>query len=70
MRAKTTKGHEVFALQRTEDARMQKQWSGKIRMVKDNPFYDQYFKWHRGWQDNGLAIDHEMGNLILNKDEN
>lgn len=70
MKALTTLGYQVFALQRIEDAHKQKQWSGKIRMVKDNPFYDQYFKWHRGYQDNGLAIDHEMGNLILNKDEN
>jgi hypothetical protein len=70
VKALTTLGHQVFALQRIEDAHRQKRWSGKIRLVKDNPYYDQYFHWHRGYQDNGLSIDHEMGNLILNKDEN
>lgn len=68
MRAKTTKGHEVFALQRMEDPKTrQPLWSGKIRMVKDNPYFDEYFDWRRGWND-GLAIEHDMGNLILNGD--
>ena len=69
MKALTTLGHQVFALQRIEDAHRQKQWSGKIRMVKDNTFYDQYFKCHSGSKDNESAMEHAMGNLILKEKE-
>lgn len=64
MKAKTTLGHEVFALQRMIDpAKLTPIWSGKIRIVADNPYFDEYFKWYREDWRNGQAIEHNMGDL-------
>lgn len=64
MKAKTTKGYEVFALKRWFNAKtLTPTWSGKIRLVEGNPYFDEYFAWYREPHRNGVAIEHDKGDL-------
>lgn len=62
---KTTKGHEVMGLQPAFDTQTYAftLQSGRVRLVKDNPHYDQHLK----WSSSGKAHNHDFGDLILSK---
>lgn len=66
MKARTTLGHKVFALRRWKDPKtLAPTWTGKIRIDENNPGKDQYLDWYREPYRNGIAIGHNMGDLIL-----
>ena len=60
---KTTKGYSVAGLQTAyypkED--VYRGWSGRVRVVAGDPFYDEYVKFNS----DGSAFKHEYGNLDL-----
>lgn len=60
---KTTKDLKVSGLQKSFDTNVYSYqgWSGRVRVVEGNPFYDDYAK----WSDDGKAKDHEYGDINL-----
>lgn len=60
---KTTKGHSVAGLQTAYHPKenVYRGWSGRVRVVEGNPFYDEYVKWNS----DGSAFKHEYGDLIF-----
>lgn len=60
---KTTKGFVVAGLQKSFDTKIYayQGWSGRVRVVEGNPFYDEYAK----WSESGVAKDHKHGDLAL-----
>lgn len=60
---KTTRGLSVAGLQKSFDTKAYayQNWSGRVRVVKGDPYYDDYVK----WSEDGTAKDHEYGDLIL-----
>ena len=60
---KTTKGLNVSGLQKSFDTKVYSYqgWSGRVRVVEGNPFYDDYAK----WSESGKARDHEYGDINL-----
>ena len=60
---KTTKNLNVSGLQKSFDTNVYSYqgWSGRVRVVAGDPFYDDYAKW-----DNfGNAKDHDYGDINL-----
>ncbi len=64
---KTTKGYSVAGLQKSFDTAIYayQGWSGRVRVVEGNPFYDDYAQ----WDEQGQAIDHEYGDINLKDGE-
>ena len=60
---KTTKNLAVSGLQKSFDAKVYayQGWSGRVRVVEGNPFYDDWAK----WDEQGNAKDHEYGDINL-----
>lgn len=60
---KTTKDLRVSGLQKSFDTKIYsyQNWSGRVRVVEGNPFYDDYAK----WDEQGAAKDHKYGDLDL-----
>lgn len=60
---KTTEGLKVAGLQKALDVKTLRfsGWSGRVRVVANDPFNDEYVK----WSDQGKAIGHEYGDINL-----
>lgn len=60
---KTSKGYSVAGLQTAYHPKenVYRGWSGRLRVVEGDPFYDDYAKWNS----DGSAFKHEYGNLDL-----
>lgn len=60
---KTTKDLSVLGLQKSFDTKTYayQGWSGRVRVVDGNPFYDDYAK----WDGEGTAKDHDYGDINL-----
>lgn len=60
---KTTKNLSVSGLQRSFDTKTYSYqgWSGRVRVVAGDPFYDDYCKWNS----DGSAFKHEYGDINL-----
>lgn len=60
---KTTEGLKVAGLQKAFDVKSLRfsGWSGRVRVVVGDPFYDEYEK----WDDQGKAINHKYGDINL-----
>lgn len=58
---KTTKGHSVAGLQSAYHPRenVYRGWSGRVRVVEGNPYYDDYVKWN----EQGVAQKHNYGDI-------
>lgn len=63
MSAKTTKGFVVAGLIKPFSVRTYsfRGWSGRIRVVKGDPHFDEYVK----WDESGKAWHHDFGDLDL-----
>ena len=59
----TTKDIKVIYLQKTYQPKTgtYQGWTGKLRVVAGDPYYDEYAK----WDEQGNAIDHEYGDINL-----
>lgn len=59
----TTKGYSVAGLQTAYHPKenVYRGYSGRVRVVEGNPFYDDYAKWNS----DGSAFKHKYGNLDL-----
>ncbi|WP_010197053.1 hypothetical protein [Psychrobacter sp. PAMC 21119] len=64
---KTTKDFSVSGLQKSFDTKnyAYQNWSGRVRVVEGNPYYDDYAK----WSEDGTARDHEYGDIHLKNDK-
>ena len=64
---KTTKGFSVFGLQTAyhPKSNVYRGWSGRVRVVEGNPYYDEYHK----WDSDGSAFKHEFGDLDFKGDK-
>lgn len=60
---KTTKNLTVSGLQKSFDTKAYayQGWSGRVRVVEGNPFYDDWVK----WDDAGKAFKHDYGDLVF-----
>lgn len=64
---KTTKNIKVIYLQKAYHPRAgtYQGWTGKLRVVAGDPFYDEYLKWNS----DGSAFKHEYGDINLKDGE-
>lgn len=60
---RTDKGHSVAGLQTAYHPKenVYRGWSGRVRVVEGDPYYDEYVKWNS----DGSAFKHEYGDLDL-----
>lgn len=60
---RTSKGYKVSGLQKSWHPKINnyRGWSGRVRVVEGNPFYDEYVKFNS----DGTAFKHEFGDIDL-----
>lgn len=60
---KTTKGYSVAGLQTAYHPKesVYRGWSGRLRVVAADPYYDEYLKWNS----DGSAFKHDYGDLVF-----
>lgn len=60
---RTNKGYAVSGLQRAYHPKTDSYsgWSGRVRVVNGNPFYDEYVKFNS----DGTAFNHGFGDIDL-----
>lgn len=59
----TTKGYSVAGLQTAYHPKesVYRGWSGRLRVVAEDPYYDEYLKWNS----DGSAFKHDYGDLVF-----
>lgn len=66
--AVTTKGYSVAGVQHAYNPKLNHwlEYSGRVRVLEGDPYYDLIVR----WDDQGNAINHDLGDLVLDSGTN